>query len=180
MRMSILFATLALMFAGMSVHAAEPVKGPVIENYGPVFAVPDDRFNLAKDQHYKVIMDVGKGPEDPAVLNRSIESAARFLNMSARNGIAPENINMAVVLHGSGARAALTGEAHVRNFGVANGSEGLIKELGKAGVDIYICGQTAAYYGFGPADLLPEITLAVSAMTVHVRLQQEGYQAILF
>ncbi len=100
--------------------------------------------------------------------------------MHARNGIAPENMKMAVVLHGSGARAALNGEAHIKHFDVSNGSKGLIEELGKAGVDIYICGQTAAYYGYTPTDLLPQVTLAVSAMTVHVRLQQEGYQAILF
>jgi len=180
MRMFTLFSILALVLMGMTAHAAEPVKGPVIENYGPVFTVPDGSFNLAADQQYKVIMDVGKGPEDPAALNRNIESAARFLNMSARNGRSPENIRMVVVLHGSGARAALTGEAHIRNFDVPNGSKGLIEELGKAGVDIYICGQTAAYYGYTPADLLPGVTLAVSAMTVHVRLQQEGYQAILF
>ena len=180
MRIFGLFVIPALVLMGMTAHAAEPVQGPVVENYGSVFAVPEGSYNLAPDQPYKVIMDVGKGPEDPAKLNRSIESAARFLNMHARNGIAPENMKMAVVLHGSGARAALNGEAHIKHFDVSNGSKGLIEELGKAGVDIYICGQTAAYYGYTPTDLLPQVTLAVSAMTVHVRLQQEGYQAILF
>ena len=32
----------------------------------------------------------------------------------------------------------------------------------------------------GSYNLLPQVTMAVSAMTVHVRLQQEGYRAILF
>ena len=53
-------------------------------------------------------------------------------------------------------------------------------ELDKAGVDIYVCGQSAAYNGYSAEELLPEVKIAVSAMTVHVRLQQEGYQAILF
>jgi intracellular sulfur oxidation DsrE/DsrF family protein len=87
---------------------------------------------------------------------------------------------MAVVLHGSGARAALNERAHREHFDVPNGSKGLLEELGRAGVDIYICGQTAAYYGYRSIDLLPQVTTAVSAMTVHVRLQQEGYRAILF
>jgi intracellular sulfur oxidation DsrE/DsrF family protein len=52
--------------------------------------------------------------------------------------------------------------------------------LGNAGVGIYLCGQTAAYYDYAPDNLLPQVTMAVSAMTVHVRLQQEGYRAILF
>jgi intracellular sulfur oxidation DsrE/DsrF family protein len=171
---------LVLLLGGTPAIAGEPVTGPVIDNYGPVFAVPQGSYNLLPDQQYKVVMDVGKGPEDPATLNRSIESAARFLNMQARNGTAPENLKMAIVLHGSGARAALNEQAHAKNFSVPNGSKGLVEALGKAGVDIYICGQTAAYYGYAPDDLLPQVTMAVSAMTVHVRLQQEGYRAILF
>jgi len=171
---------LALLLVGTSGIAGESVPGPVIDSYGPVFAVSQGSYNLLPDQQYKVVMDVGKGPEDPADLNRSIESAARLLNMQARNGTLPENLKMAVVLHGSGARAALNEQAHSKHFSVPNGSKGLVEALGNAGVDIYICGQTAAYYGYGSDDLLPQITVAVSAMTAHVRLQQEGYRAILF
>jgi len=180
MRLTTKIFFLLLLLVGSLANASEPATGPVIDNYGPVFAVPQGSYNLLPDQRYKVVMDVGKGPEDPAELNRSIESAARFLNMQARNGAPAENLKMAIVLHGSGARAALNEQAHAKHFSVPNGSKGLVEALGKAGVDIYICGQTAAYYGYGPDDLLPQITMAVSAMTVHVRLQQEGYRAILF
>lgn len=160
--------------------AAEPRTGPVVQGYGPVFEVPADSFNLDPNQHYKVVMDVGDGPENPGEQNRGIESAARFLNLHARNGIDPPNLQMAVVLHGAAARAALSDEAHRKRFDVPNGSLGLVQALGNAGVPIYLCGQTAAFHGYTPEDLLPQITLAVSAMTVHVRLQQEGYRAILF
>jgi intracellular sulfur oxidation DsrE/DsrF family protein len=180
MRLSTKIFFLVLFLVGSPAIASESATGPVIDNFGPVFAVPQDSYNLAPNQQYKVVMDVGKGPKDPAQLNRSIESAARFLNMQARNSTPPENLKMAVVLHGSGARAALNEQAHSKHFKVPNGSKGLIEALGNAGVDIYICGQTAAYYGYGADDLLPQITMAVSAMTVHVRLQQEGYRAILF
>ncbi len=173
------FLLLLFLIAGPAV-AAEPVTGPVIAGYGPVFAVPDGSFNLDPNQQYKVLMDIGKGPDDPAELNRSIESAARFLNLHARNGIKPENLKLAISLHGSGARAALNERAHLDHFKVPNGSQGLVEALGRAGVAIYICGQTASYYGYAADDLLPGITLAASAMTVHVRLQQEGYRAILF
>ncbi len=170
----------ALVFVSMQSMASDPVTGPVIKSYGPVYSVPDGSFNLEPDRHYKIVMDIGSGPEDPSELNHNIETAARFLNMHSRNGIKPENLQMVVVLHGSGARAALNEAAHAKLFNVPNGSQQLIEELGSAGVAIYICGQTAGYHGYGAEDLLPEITMAVSAMTVHVRLQQEGYQAILF
>jgi len=173
------FLMLSLLAAPQA-RAAEPLLGPVVEGYGPVFGVPAESFNLDPNQHYKVVMDVGKGPDDPAELNRGIESAARFLNMHARHGIDPGKLKLALVLHGAAARAALTEEAYLEHFEVPNGSRGLVEGLGKAGVPIYICGQTAAYYGYAADDLLPEVTMAVSAMTVHVRLQQEGYRAILF
>ena len=170
---------LSLLYAAHGI-AAEPQLGPVVEGYGPVYPVPADSFNLDPAQHYKVVMDVGQGPEDPAGPNRGIESAARFLNLHARNGIEPAKLEMAVVLHGAAARAALSDEAHGKLYDVPNGSRGLVEALGRAGVPIYLCGQTAAYHGYAPEDLLPQVRLAVSAMTVHVRLQQEGYRAILF
>jgi intracellular sulfur oxidation DsrE/DsrF family protein len=160
--------------------AAEPVTGPVIENYGPAFAVPADSFNLAPDQKYKILMDIGKGPDDPAQLNRNIESAARLLNMHSRNGIKAENLELAIVLHGSGIHAALNNEAYSEHFLVQNANTKLITALKQAGVHIYVCGQSAAYKGYSAEQLLPEVDMAVSAMTVHVRLQQDGYRAILF
>jgi len=169
-----------LLFISLRSFASEPVTGPVIENFGPVFAVPEGSFNLEPDRQYKVLMDIGKGPDDPSELNRYIESAARFLNMQSRNGIKPENIKLAFVLHGSGTHAALNDETYLEKFLVPNANKGLIKALSKAGVDIYLCGQSAAYNGYSSEELLPEVKIAVSAMTVHVRLQQEGYQAILF
>jgi len=162
------------------VGIAQPVTGPVIENYGPVFAVPQDSFNLLPDQKYKILMDIGKGPDDPAQLNRSIESAARLLNMHSRNGIKAENLELAIVLHGSGIHAALNNEAYSEHFLVQNANTKLISALKQAGVHIYVCGQSAAYNGYSTEQLLPGVDMAVSAMTVHVRLQQDGYRAILF
>lgn len=159
---------------------ADPVTGPVVENYGPVYAVPEGSFNLDPEQDYKVIMDVGKGPDDPVERNRYVESAARFLNMNARNGLRVDKLQLALVLHGSAGRAALSDAAYEAQFGAPNPDKAMLEELRQAGVDIYLCGQTAAHRGFAPDQLLPQVTLAVSAMTVHVRLQQEGYRAILF
>lgn len=174
----LVFALLSLGFAG--IVAAEPQTGPVTEGFGPVFSVPEDSFNLVPGRQYKILMDISKGPDDPSELNRNIESAARLLNMHARNGIKPEDLSIAIVLHGSATRSALNDEAHSEKFVTENGSKALIQALDKAGVDIYVCGQSAAYHGYGPDELLEEVEMAVSAMTVHVRLQQEGYKPILF
>ena len=178
MRAAVFLAGVVL--AVSPVHAKSPESGPVVEHYGPVFAVPEGSFNLKPDQHYKIIMDVGDGPNKHSEINRGIESAARFLNMSVRNGIKAENLELAIVLHGGAAQAALSDQAHEQHFSVGNPNRGLVAELLNAGVDVFLCGQSAAYRGYRSDDLLPGVRVAVSAMTVHVRLQQEGYQAILF
>ena len=67
--------------------AGEPLPGPVVEGYGPVFKIPADSYNLDPTQHYRVVMDVGKGPDDPAELNRGIESAARGGRKGHRLGL---------------------------------------------------------------------------------------------
>jgi intracellular sulfur oxidation DsrE/DsrF family protein len=174
----VLFLVLAAI--ATPVMAADAERGPVIQAYGPVYSVPQGSFNLDPDQDYKVIMDIGKGPEDPAAVDRGIESVARFLNMHARNGISSDKLEFALVLHGSAARAVLTDAAYKERFGTPNSNKPLLEELGQAGVAVYLCGQTAAYRGFEAEQLLPQVTMAVSAMTVHVRLQQEGYRPILF
>jgi intracellular sulfur oxidation DsrE/DsrF family protein len=42
-------------------------------------------------------------------------------------------------------------------------------------VRIFVCGQSAAYYDVTTNDLLPGVEMALSAMTVHALLQQQGY-----
>ena len=158
----------------------EASPGPVVEKFGPVFDVPSGSYNLDPTQRYRVVMDVGEGPEDESSLNRRIESAARFLNMHARSGIDAEQIDFALVLHGGGARAALSDAAYRKRFGTANPDRAMIRALANAGVQVYLCGQSAGFRGFGTDELLPEVAMAVSAMTVHVRLQSEGYRGILF
>jgi intracellular sulfur oxidation DsrE/DsrF family protein len=157
-----------------------PVTGPVIIGFGPVVAVPADAWNLDPQGFHKVAMDVSSRPEGGDSLNRKLESAARFLNLHARNGISPERMELAVVVHGSGVFSVLGGEAHQARFDKPNPDAGLVRELLKAGVKILVCGQSASWHGVRQEALADGVLMAVSAMTAHVRLQQEDYALIPF
>jgi intracellular sulfur oxidation DsrE/DsrF family protein len=161
-------------------HASAPETGPRVEGYGPVFPVEAGAFNLSQDRHYKVSKDVSASGKAPDELNRGLESAARFLNMQARNGTRPENLEMAVVVHGPATKDMLSDAAYKVRFGVDNPNAELLSGLGKAGVEIYLCGQSAAHSGFTAQELHPSVTMALSAMTAHVQLQSEGYTLIPF
>ncbi|MEH6757347.1 MAG: DsrE family protein [Parasphingorhabdus sp.] len=170
----------ALLFSGLAMaHPAlaqmEGFKtGPVFDDFGPTAEVQTDA-PLPADSQFNIAFDVAKAA-DPGKLNRTIESAARFINLHVAAGVAPENIKIAIVVHG-GASVDLTHQLFyaAHNDGAANGSADAIALLQKHGVEFHMCGQSAAAHKITNADLLPGVKMQLSAMTAHVLLQQKGY-----
>ena len=170
----------ALSLAVNAAIAEAPGMGPVVKNFGPVFASPEGAYNLRPENHYKVSMDVSGTGDFVEDRNRHIESAARFLNMHARSGIDTEKIDFAVIVHGAATKDLLTDAAYRSRYQETNPNTALLGELQQAGVKIYLCSQSAAYKGFEYDEFNPAVTIALSAMTAHVQLQSEGYTLIPF
>lgn len=158
-------ALLAMPVAALAQAPDNFTTGPIITDYGKVADVPA-ATPLAETTRLKVAFDVVKAA-DTGKANRSLDSVARFLNLHARAGVAPENISAAIVVHGPAANDLLIRKS--------NKSVALISALIDAGVTIQLCGQTAAYRGIRSDDLLPGVTLSHSAMTAHALLQQDGF-----
>lgn len=174
-----LATTLAALSATVALGET-PVTGPVVKNFGPVLAPPEQAYNLVPDVQYKVSMDVSRTGDFVEDKNRSIESAARFLNMHARNGIDPKDIEFALIVHGPATKDLLSDAAYRARYEEPNPNTAMLYELQQAGVSIYLCSQSAAFKKFAYDEFNPAVTIAVSAMTAHVRLQQEGYTLIPF
>ena len=84
------------------------IAGDVVPSFGK-FA-PVEGVTLPADTHFKVAFDVSEaGPDDD--VNRGIDSVARFLNMNAHAGVLPENMKVAIILHGGAWKDLLTDEA---------------------------------------------------------------------
>lgn len=148
--------------------------GPVFKDYGPVADV-EPSAPLPADAFFRVAFDAVEGAE-AGELNRTLTSAARFVNMHARAGVPEERIDVAVVVHGGAVLDLLRAEPYAtRNKGAKNANAGLVEALAGKGVRIIVCGQSAAAHGVANGDLLPEIEVALSAMTAHALLQQQGY-----
>ncbi len=180
MRSTLIGMALVVFWGSVHAVAGPPAKGPVIKNYGPVFESPENAYNLAPDTPYKVRMDVSRTADFPEDRNRMFESAARFLNMHAQQGIDPKNMEFALVVHGSATKDLLTDEAYKSRYEENNPNTRMLEELSNAGVKIYLCAQSAAHKKFGWEEFNPAVTIAVSAMTAHVRLETEGYTVIPF
>lgn len=182
------------LFAIFSIHAQQ--AGPVIEEFGKVFKVAAD-FKTNTEGNYRVVFDVGKTSNSPNKTNAYIETAARFLNMHAQNGVPVESMKVALVIHGAASQDILNNTAYAkkqqsrpssgytkkhlsRKFTGPNPNAELIGELHEAGVRIILCGQTASHRNISKTDALAEVQFALSAMTALVQLQNEGYQLINF
>lgn len=143
--------------------------GPLIKDYGPVAVVPGAK-QIPADTRFAVAFDVTARGKDDGI-NRRFESAARFLNMHAAVGVEPKNMTLAVVVHGP-AVLDLTGAGR---YGATNPNADMIRQLQAHGVRFVVCGQSASYQDVTVDDLLPDVEMAVSAMTAHALLQQQGY-----
>ncbi len=172
---------LTFFFAAASFSAiAQAQSGPIIEKYGAVYDIEDADFTADPNRWYRVVFDVAESPGGPAEVNALINTVARFLNMHARAGVPRERMQVAFVLHGGGAKDALNDEAYRRRFQTHNPNRELLEALQAAGVDIYLCGQSAHFRGFSREELAAPVKVALSAMTVLVTLQTDGYQLIRF
>jgi len=148
--------------------------GKVIPEFG-VIADVETNFKIPKRTQFKILYDTIESAE-PGKVNKTLNTAARFINMHAEAGVPTKNMKLAVVFHGKGSidltQNARYGQAH---NGAENANAPLIKALTDAGVRVILCGQSAAFYEIENADLLPGVEMALSAMTAHAVLQQEGY-----
>ena len=172
---AILLAATSLTAQGPGQPPARPKAGPVISPFGATYAVPGTALMLAAETDYKVKFDVSAGQSDPSAVNAGIDSVARFINMHVRAGVPLPRLQAALVLHGSAARDALGHAGYRARFGVDNPNLALLEALARAGVRIYLCGQSASARGLGWEEVAPVAKIALSAMTAHAVLAQEGY-----
>ena len=160
--------------------AQQRVVGPVIENYGAVFSVENPDFSTDPNLEYKVIFDIHDSPEDPSALNPMINTMARFLNMHAQAGVPLKNLKVACVFHNKATWNAVNSEAYKEKYGVDNPNEPLMEALDKAGAEIYICGQSVYARGVDRERLAKPVKVGLSAMTVILSKEAEGYRLIKF
>ncbi|PHR56486.1 MAG: hypothetical protein COA43_13920 [Robiginitomaculum sp.] len=161
-------------FAGIDNFKA----GTAIPQYGKIAHV-ETQHPLSTRTKFKIAYDVNTRT-NTGKLSRNLETAARFINMHEAVGIKRKNIKLAIVIHGGAVRDVTQADYYTRTLGKGeteseNLNADLVKALIDYGVDIYVCGQSAAYYDVQNKDLLPGVTMALSAMTVHAQLQQKGY-----
>jgi len=157
-----------------STHPDEPQYiNPTIKDYGKVVKLP----NAAQQPRdgSKIVVDITKGG-DPDKLNSAIEKVCRFVNIYAGAGKDSTKVDIAVVLHGDATLAILNDDAYSSRFETkANPNLECLTELQKAGVKVYVCGQSLTGKGAKPSEVAGQADVAVSALTALVNFQADGF-----
>lgn len=161
-------------------QADEPTTGPVFDDVGAVYSVDNLDFVPDSSKNLKAIFDIDRKQTDPSQGNPVISSLHRYYNMHVRYGVPKDKIRLALVLHGSSTKDALSSTVYQQKFKTDNPNKDLIKTLYEIGVDVFICGQSMSYSGYSKKDLLPEVKVALSAMTVLTVYQMNNYALIKF
>lgn len=149
------------------------ISGSVIKNYGKQVKVQQD-LDFDKSMIFKVAFDISEQGK-LGKINRQIETLARFINMHVANGVPAENIHLALVVHGKAGFDLLKGALYQEKFNSNNANNALLQDLMKNQVEVYLCGQSAAYYDITNQQLEPGVKMALSAMTAHAVLHKKGY-----
>lgn len=155
-------------------------KGLIIEDYGTVQRVENPDLELDKDKEYKAIFDIYTDSPDKDKTNPLLKTVARYLQIHQQYGVPKENLKVAVIMHGVATKNVLNDKAYEKLYATENPNSELIKILKDADVDLYVCGQSYAGKGYDDVDKLPEVKMALSALTALVWFQTGGYQTINF
>jgi intracellular sulfur oxidation DsrE/DsrF family protein len=164
-----------LVFLSTFANAAEPSTGPYIDTGGPAFKVEDRDVPLREGHKYRVVFEATEYPGEMSEVNRELTVVARFLNMHGKNGVPLEDLDIAVVMHGKALLAAMNNETYRKLNSVDNPNLILLQSLADAGVKFYACGQSLGFRGLDKSVLAEPVKVGLSAMTMLVTLQADGY-----
>ncbi|MHA7060128.1 DsrE family protein [Aquimarina sp. M1] len=154
--------------------------GNVITTFGDTYDVKNPDFKTDTKNELKAVFDVGRSFGDSTKVNPLLTTAARYLNMHVAAGVPFENLKVALVIHGSAANELLHNKNYLAKYGIDNPNAPLLSALSEKGVQIILCGQTAAYRNISKSDVHPNVQFSLSAMTALVQLQNEHYKLINF
>ena len=149
--------------------------GPVFEEFGP-HAPVEQTVEIPAGTRFAIAFDVAEAAKE-GYRHQGFESAARFINMHVAAGVPVENIRIAIVVHGKATLDLMNDEAWKKRErpGAGNTSGPLLRALLDHGVRVILCGQSGKANGVDNDELIDGVEVALSAMTAHAMLQQDGY-----
>ena len=168
------------LFAALAIVAAVPSGAATpIEGYGAIAPLAGDETRPDPKLRYRIVFSVTKGASEPKMVNPSLDRAARFWNLLAREGVQPHRGDIVIVISGPATDAALTSSAYAVRFGgLANPNLPLIEKFRAAGITVAVCAQALQGQAIPHASVAQGVRIDVSAITTLAMLQLQGWALI--
>ena len=161
-------------------HLTAQKVNPIIKDFGAVYDVPFAKEKPGEKMKYNILVDITDAADKPDTLNAYLEAAATLINLHGVGGVPAKNIHMIVVLHKMALYSIFTNEMYQKKFKIDNPNIPLISALKNAGVEFYTCGQTLMKIHMDEKAIVPDVTVATSALTTLTTYQLKGYSMINF
>lgn len=141
----------------------------------PNVAVPPEKGRV-----YRAVFDATHGADKPDQLVPALNMAGSELNALAAVGAPLTNAKFVVAFHGAAMNGILIDAAYKAKYGVGNPNLTVLREMKKAGVELYVCGQNLAFDHVDPRTIAPEVQIASDALIVLMKYQNDGYAILRF
>ncbi len=171
---------MGLCMLSLQLKAQTRVTGPIVSEFGKVYKVNDTDLKVDVTKEYKAVFDIMNSPESHESLNRSIETAARFLNMHAQSGVPAEQLKVALIFHNKASKDIMNNAAYQEKYGADNPNRALVEALIAAEAEIVFCGQSSNARDIPKEKMIEGVQLSLSAMTALIHFQDENYRLIKF
>jgi len=176
------FLLLVLVAAIISANAQQlpPKVNPVIKDFGGIFEIPYADEKPDPSLTYNIIIEVQQESDKGDTINWALNNVARMLNIHSMAGVPTSKMNVVLAIHGGATYAIMNNEAYKAKCKVDNPNLKLIDALSKAGVKMYVCGQSIVNRKVDRLKLAPPIKVASSALTTLTNYQLKGYALLKF
>ena len=174
-----LYLLLAIIVTTSIDVVAQTPANPIIKDYGTIYGI-ENSLQPDKTKEYRIVIDLKASNDNFDQPNKGLVNIARMLNLYGVGGVPKENLKIAVAVHYTATPTILNNVGYQKKYGVDNPNLELIKQLNAAGVDLYVCGQSLVARKYAFEDVNPNVTTALSMLTVVTEHTMEGYSLLVF
>ena len=129
---------------------------------------------------YKAVYDIHSG-ETMAGVSKGLYFARGLIEAYRKQGVAPSQLDIHLVLHGDAARFLLVDDTYrtlVDDPFAVNLNANITQALLDLGVSVEICHSAMKSMGWKASDVLPGVTIVHDGYTRLIKLQNDGYAYI--
>jgi len=147
---------------------------PRIDNYGESYPIPESEEDPDRSLNYHIVIDI-KTNDKPDEANQPLLKVARLLNLLEMGKVPRKQVKIICVFQNLAAFAAMDDRRYEDKYKVDNPNTPIFKALEKAGVQLFVCGQSLRAREIDAKKLNKPIKVALSAITLITTYQLRGY-----